>query len=225
MSDVELVPEGEAEAWQRSRARYEDYDRQGHLGFASPLHQRLRYEALLRHVDPTGLRILDFGCGHGALLEELVLRGRMPAHYRGVDLLDASLVRAGQRADELLTPQGAARLTSFGQEIDGSYDLVCALAVLSVDEGPDTVDLWRETIEMLWAATERTLVFDLLRREPGFEHEGHHRLSMPDIAAIVRDLSPNHLIDATLADHFAIAVVHRDPTASRRYWQLRGGAC
>ena len=210
-----------AQTWSRSRKRYAEYAKDGHLGFATPLHQRLRYEGLLHHVDPTGLRVLDFGCGHGALFEELALRGRMPATYHGVDLVEDCLDEAEQRTTSLLGDSGASKRLRFSKAPEGSYDLVCALAVFSVDEGPDTLDLWQDTIDMLWDCTEQTLVFDLLREEPGFDHIGHRRMTMPEITAIANELSRNHLVDATFADHFALVVVHRTCTKSRSFWQIR----
>lgn len=213
--------------WTQSRKRYASYARDGHLGFATPLHQRLRYEGLLRHVDPTGMRVLDFGCGHGDLFEELSLRGRMPATYHGVDLVEESLQEASRRSVGLIGESAAAERLHFSNEPQGSYDLVCALAVFSVDEGPATLELWQDTIDRLWDCTEKTLVFDLLREEPGFDHVGHRRMTMPEISQIANELSHNHIVDATFADHFALVVAHRTCTRSRLYWQVREstGAC
>lgn len=207
--------------WSASRQRYRSYARSGHLGFGVELHQRIRYEALLRHVDPTGAHVLDFGCGHAGLLRELLMRGRVPAHYHGYDLLPENTQEAQRRSLELIAPGGLANFACFDNELDESYDIVCALAVFSVDEGENCLELWAETLRDLWQRTRRHLVFDLLRVEPGFEHAGHRRLSLAGIAEIASGFGRSQILDSTFADHFTLVVCNREETASRRYWHLR----
>ncbi len=206
-----------------SKKVYSGYADDNHLGFAHPLHQRTRYAGLLRHVNITDKSLLDFGCGHGELYTTLIAMGEQPASYHGVDLLDVNIDRAKQRLEQYHRVSLERAGIRFSNEADDEYDIVCCLSVLSVSEGEETVKLWRDTLESLWAKTKRTLVFDLLRVEKGFPHPGHVRLEAETIADWASDMSANHLIDNTLGDHFSLVVIHREPTATRRFWNLKDG--
>ena len=63
--------------------------------------QRLRFRQLLRILPPEaeGFSILDYGCGYGALVDELVLRG-CTFHYLGYDLAQEMVQRARRRHPE-----------------------------------------------------------------------------------------------------------------------------
>jgi SAM-dependent methyltransferase len=215
------APELAPFAYENSAQTYTQHALAGGLGFAHPIHQRTRYAGLRRHLRLAGKSLLDYGCGHGDLLADLVCAGEVPSGYHGVDLLPANLRTARARARELLGVVPEEIGVRFGGEPEGTYDVVCCLAVLSVDEGAQTEELWRATLQRLWQRTGEALVFDLLREEPGRDHPGHRRLPPARIATLAAELSPNHLIDGTLADHYSLVVVHKAPTAARRFWELR----
>jgi SAM-dependent methyltransferase len=210
-------------AFECSAALYRQRAQGQALGFAHAVHQRTRFAGLRRHARVAGANVLDFGCGHGDLYAELVCAGEAPARYHGVDLEPANLALARARIGGLLGADLARAGVTLGGGLAERYDVVACLAVLSVDEGERTEALWLETLRDLWARTGATLVFDLLREEPGFPHPGHRRLPIGRIAELAASLTRNFTIDATLADHYALVAAHRAPTGARRFWELRDG--
>lgn len=210
-------------AFERSASVYRERAKGKALGFAHAVHQRTRYAGLRRHARVAGQSLLDFGCGHGDLYADLVCAGEAPAAYHGVDLEPANLAVARSRTQQLLGAEPLRASVELGGELRAGYDVVACLAVLSVDEGEHTESLWLGLLTDLWQRTEATLVFDLLREEPGFPHPGHRRLPIARIAEIASSLSRNFVLDATLADHYALVALHRAPTGTRRFWELRGG--
>jgi SAM-dependent methyltransferase len=57
------------------------------LLWASPHTQRLRFEAIVRLVDPSKLNVLDCGCGRADFLDFLVARNLAPVHYVGIEAM------------------------------------------------------------------------------------------------------------------------------------------
>jgi SAM-dependent methyltransferase len=68
----------------------------GSLLWASPQTQAARFDALMRLCEFDGRNVLDVGCGRADLLDHLVKRGVRPAHYVGIEGVDA-LVEAARR--------------------------------------------------------------------------------------------------------------------------------
>lgn len=59
------------------------------LLWASPATQALRFEALMRLCNFTDLNLLDAGCGRADFLDFLVASKTPPAHYVGIEAVDA----------------------------------------------------------------------------------------------------------------------------------------
>src|SRR5690348_6202788 len=55
------------------------------LLWASKRTQEQRFDALAKLADPTGLSILDLGCGRGDLLDFLIARGMKPKRFVGIE--------------------------------------------------------------------------------------------------------------------------------------------
>jgi len=65
------------------------------LLWASPATQAARFEALVRMQDPSGLTVLDLGCGKADLLEWLIINGMTPRRYIGIEAV-AELAEAAE---------------------------------------------------------------------------------------------------------------------------------
>src|SRR5215212_725418 len=55
------------------------------LLWASRRTQEQRFEALAKLADPTGLTVLDLGCGRADLLDFFIARGTPPRKYIGIE--------------------------------------------------------------------------------------------------------------------------------------------
>lgn len=102
--------------------------------------QHLRFSQLLRIVPDgaSGYSILDYGCGYGALVDTLVLRGA-PFRYRGYDVSAEMVERARRRHDR---PDSA-----FATDLDalGAADYAVASGVLNVKLDVPPAE-WREHV-------------------------------------------------------------------------------
>ena len=68
----------------------------GSLLWASPRTQAARFDAMMRLCPFRGQNVLDVGCGRADFLDHLVARDARPAHYVGIEAVDA-LVDAARR--------------------------------------------------------------------------------------------------------------------------------
>ena len=111
---------------------YRSPDPTRQAGWRHPLEQALRFEVALAVCAPGRApgRLLDVGCGPGALYAYLIQTGRRPASYLGVDRLEAAVQAARSahpearflRADVLdepspVAPHGIA--LAIGVAVDG----------------------------------------------------------------------------------------------------------
>jgi SAM-dependent methyltransferase len=92
-------------------------------------------EELIPLAPEANMRVLDFGCGTGRVIELLLARGYLVTGY---DLSDAMLERARER----LGAHPRVRLTSDPNRLEGNYPLIVALGVL--DYYRDATPLWQE---------------------------------------------------------------------------------
>ena len=83
---------------------------------------------------PEELRILDVGCGEGALLGEFLGWGAQAPNLAGIDLLPARIEAASARFPDVAFTPGNAESLPFE---DGAFDLVCSVTVFSsiLDDG------------------------------------------------------------------------------------------
>jgi len=111
-------------------------------------------------ADLTGARILDAGCGTGALATEAARRG---ADVVGIDLSPNLIAIAGERSAEMAL---SGRLTFLaGDMLDpalGRFDHVVGMDSLIHYDRPDIL----RVAETLAARTERSLLFTFAPRTP-----------------------------------------------------------
>lgn len=160
----------------------------------------------LRHL--AGKRILDAGCGNGAVLRDFVRYGADPARLAGIDLLPARLTAAAQHgAPGLLTLADASRLPFA----DTTFDVVLQFTMLS---------------SVLDAVARRAIAAEMLRvlRPSGviIWYDFIWNPTNPDVRGVrlveVRRLFPGCLIDArriTLAPPISRRLALRSWTLSR----------
>src|SRR5436190_7810971 len=127
------------------------------LLWASRRTQEQRFEGLVHLCDPSGLAVLDLGCGRADLLEFLIDRDLRPKRYVGIEAV-AELARAAEakrpanariiRADFVRDP-GTIQV--------GADVIFCSGAFNTIDN-----DAFYRAIENAFAAARQTLVFNFL---------------------------------------------------------------
>jgi SAM-dependent methyltransferase len=122
--------------------------------------QVLRFEQLLKVCDRSRpYRLIDLGCGYGALLDHLRSQGD-PVDYLGLDVSEAMIAEA--LALHPGEPPGAFR---FGELAGESADYVVASGIFNVKQGtPDEV--WRDylvaSLREMAGAARRGFAFNAL---------------------------------------------------------------
>ena len=129
----------------------------GALLWASPRTQRQRFEAIVGLVDPTGLIVLDLGCGRADLLDFFIAKDLSPQRYIGIEAV-TELVDAAARKEH---PGLRIVHGDFLQEprrIEIGADLIICSGSLNTLEPDD----FYQTLRQAFAATRRGLVFNFL---------------------------------------------------------------
>jgi SAM-dependent methyltransferase len=135
--------------------------------------QIVRFEQLLRVVDPSGpFSLNDYGCGYGALLDLMLARG-WPVDYRGYDvageMIDAALARVGEAPGRRFV-RAAADL--------GPADYTVASGIFNIRVGRSD-DEWRayleQTLDEIRGLSRRGFAFNALT---SYSDPGHMR---PDL--------------------------------------------
>jgi SAM-dependent methyltransferase len=121
--------------------------------------QQIRFRQLLRAIDTDTGSVLDYGCGYGALADDLHAAGRT-FDYQGFDISADMIGVARTRHD------GCAhcRFTSDPSEV-AAADYTLASGIFNVKLQYDD-DTWRDymlaTIDTMLAHTRRALAFNVL---------------------------------------------------------------
>lgn len=127
------------------------------LLWASKRTQEQRFDALVKLADPTGLSILDLGCGRGDFLDFLVSRGMKPKRYVGIEGVE-ELAKAAEAK-----PFDNARIVraDFVREpkrINVNADIIfCSGALNTIQK-----DEFYLVLNNAFAAATRALVFNFL---------------------------------------------------------------
>lgn len=127
------------------------------LLWASRRTQEQRFEALAHVVDPTGLTMLDLGCGRADFLDFLINRGTVPKKYIGVEG-----VRELAEAAENKNIDGARiMIADFVREprrMQVGADVIYCSGALNTIEPDD----FYSTIRHAFTAAKRAFVFNFL---------------------------------------------------------------
>lgn len=127
------------------------------LLWASRRTQEQRFEALAHVADPTGLSILDLGCGRADFLDFLIARGTPPRKYIGLE----GVRELAEAAENKKLPDSRIVIADFVREPRrmqvGAEVIYCSGALNTVEP----TDFYL-TIRNAFAAARRALVFNFL---------------------------------------------------------------
>jgi len=164
------------------------------LGWRTAESQRLRFEALCRWGDLSGLEVLDLGCGHGDILP--YLNGRFSnISYLGVDLLPEFVEEANRRHGHLANARFV--LTDFLTGVLPEVDVVIACG--SLNYKTENVLHPLQAIERMWELARRGVAFNVLDAdvfEPDPFLQAHDR---DEVFSFCRNLDP----EATLVTDYS----------------------
>ena len=127
------------------------------LLWASRRTQEQRFEALAHVADPTGLTILDLGCGRADFLDFLVTRGTPPKKYFGIE----GVRELAEAAENKNVDNSRIVIADFVREprrMQVGADLIYCSGALNTIETDD----FYLTIRNAFAAAKRAFVFNFL---------------------------------------------------------------
>ena len=127
------------------------------LLWASRRTQELRFDALVRLADPTGLAVLDLGCGRADFYDFLVKREMTPRRYVGVEGVRelAEAARKKRLADARII---VADFVREPRRMQVNADIIYCSGALNTIQGDD----FYTTLACAFAAAKRALVFNFL---------------------------------------------------------------
>jgi SAM-dependent methyltransferase len=132
------------------------------LLWASRRTQEQRFDALLKLADPTGLAVLDLGCGRADFLDFLIARGKSPRRYVGLEgvreLADAAEAKQRDGHDDVDARIIVADFVREPRRMRVGADVVFCSGALNTIEGED----FFKTIANAYAVAGRALVFNFL---------------------------------------------------------------
>jgi SAM-dependent methyltransferase len=127
------------------------------LLWASRRTQTLRFQALVHLQDPTGLTVLDIGCGRADLLDFFIERDITPRRYIGIEGV-RELADAAQKKQ---LPNARTICADFIRSPDrmrvGADVIFCSGALNTVDD-----EAFYLTLRHAFDAAEKALVFNFL---------------------------------------------------------------
>jgi SAM-dependent methyltransferase len=129
----------------------------GALLWASPKTQRQRFEAIVDLVDPTGLTVLDLGCGRADLLDFFIARDVSPLRYIGIEAV-TELAAAAARKDHPGLRIIRGDFLQDPRRIEIGADVIVCSGSLNTLEPED----FYQVIQRAFAAMQRTLVVNFL---------------------------------------------------------------
>ena len=165
------------------------------LLWASRRTQEQRFAALLKLADPTGLTVLDLGCGRADLLDYMLACGRRPRRYVGLEGV-RELADAARRKN---LPDSRIILADFVREprrMQVRADIVyCSGALNTID-----TDAFYAAIRNAFAAAARALVFNFLSSDllAGVSYLNWHRRS--EVLCFARSLTRTVEVDESYID-------------------------
>ena len=150
---------------------YELDPSQSRLGFYEQHWKKVALELLLKHCQPTGQTLLDYGCGRG---ETLQLFGQAGFQVQGTDV-DPECVRLSSRFGRVTPLQPDLVIEQFGRK---SFDIVTCFHVLEHVDNPrrtlnDLVSLARNYVLLAVPNLRRLHGLFVRRVERDLVNEGH----------------------------------------------------
>jgi SAM-dependent methyltransferase len=158
----------------------------GSLLWASPTTQTARFDAFTRLYDFTGKLVLDVGCGRADFLDHLLKRKMPPAHYVGVEAVEAlAQVAAAKRLKDCMIVR-ADFVAEPHRLLVGADVVVISGALNTLDE-----PAFYKTIRTAYEAATEQLIFNFLGSPAIAAAEYLHWYEPDELMTFARTLTPD----------------------------------
>jgi len=162
--------------------------------------QTLRYEAILKFINPDCKTILDFGCGKGDFYSFLKEKG-MECNYTGIDINPSLIEFAKQNYPEA----EFYTMDIENEPLTKTFDYIISIGVfnLLVQTAKETA---KKCIKTLFNHTDEKLIFTCLNRRSKHKDIGLVYFDIEELINIALEITPefNILDDVVESDLFLI---------------------
>lgn len=169
-----------------------------------------RFEALTSHIKNNECRVLDFGCGLGAMREWMLERiGNFD--YVGIDITPNNVDVAKQKypdckffLGDILTDSSI--LSEIGL-VD--YSVICGVFTMKIDFSDDDMfEFMKRTLKEVWSMTTKSMSFNLTSNLVDYKKDDLMHISFDKITKFVNDeLSRNFEIKAHYGGSYEYSVI------------------
>lgn len=169
-----------------------------------------RFEALTSHIKNNECRVLDFGCGLGAMREWMLERiGNFD--YVGIDITPNNVDVAKQKypdckffLGDILTDSSI--LSEIGL-VD--YSVICGVFTMKIDFSDDDMfEFMKRILKEVWSTTTKSMSFNLTSNLVDYKKDDLMHMSFDEISKFVNDeLSRNFEIKAHYGGSYEYSVI------------------
>jgi SAM-dependent methyltransferase len=222
---------GDVHSFYANQAVYAAVSPSRGVGYGSEVSQKARFDMLASHVDVTGKRLLDVGCGAACLLDDLLCRDMVPRSYIGVDIVP-EMATLGQGRLVALEEEGmlndveaSVDLLDVEEVRTGCCDWAVALAVFMIREGSyeNTQRIFRNVMNRMWVLADEGIVVDFMSPRA--------RRIDPDVCPVPEEmalrwafaLTDRVVLDASYAPHLYSLILRKTKSTFQKAWDESGG--
>ena len=182
----------------------------GSLLWASPQTQAARFDAMMRLAQFRDLNVLDVGCGRADFLDHLIARNARPAHYVGIEAVDALGDSAQKKRHRDCLIVQADFVREPARLLVGADVIVLSGSLNTLEE-----ESFHATLRIAYDAAVRAVVFNFLSSQylAAAEWLRWHRVE--DVLAFARTLTP-HVTTANdyLRGDTTVALIRSEATTT-----------
>ncbi len=170
--------------------------------------QRLRFEALTRHIRGNGFSVLDFGCGLAHLKDELDSRFSS-YRYIGADVVPEFVAAVRNKH-----PDAVIHLVRNPGELVESVDYVVISGTFNIIDAESSaiyLSFVQATLKHLFSLCRISLSVNFMTDRVDYKQPGAHHVNVESMYHFVRDeLSPRLQLDQSYMPYEFTVVAYRD---------------
>lgn len=165
--------------------------------------QLMRYEAVLKFIEPQGKSILDFGCGKGDFYGFLKERG-IACNYKGIDI-NPSLIELARKKyrENFFYVQDVEN-----EPLQGNFDYVVAIGVFNL-QVQNVKETAKNCIAILFNHTSSRLVATFLNSQTRLRDIGVTYFSKDELIETAKALTDRFLLVDTLIEGEIFLILDR----------------
>ncbi|HLW74168.1 MAG TPA: class I SAM-dependent methyltransferase [Gammaproteobacteria bacterium] len=166
------------------------------VGWPNPQDAELRYRVMLDVIRPGAATnsILDFGCGTGALLENIRHHGRRDIHYTGTDNSEKHLALCRQKFPDVNFISGDILNDAPGL---GEFDYIVANGVFTLKASLTHAEMFgflSSALQKLWLHARLGMAFNVMTKHVDWERDDLFHVGFDEMASFLKAHISRHFL-------------------------------